>query len=186
MIHEWKLVFMESLCACGLHMNTCSIRDHSTSWTRCKQTTTKLSTVPRNVTCDLFSISFNFHLQLLNSVWVSVVHTVSEISPKEIIAGIQVRLTWWPGPPTTEALWKSIQENTATRHIHVWRPRRHSLYVGVHHPDGKGLCLHVLLPEWSEWLHFAVAKHAILHAVRQLAQCALSTRQENSWHSSIQ
>jgi len=41
----------------------------------------------------------------------------------------------------------------ATTH-HEERPRRNSLYVGVHFPAGKKTCPHAMLMEWR---HFAVA-----------------------------
>jgi len=76
----------------------------------------------QHVTCDLFSNSFNFYLQLLYSVWVCALHMTSEVAPKEINAGIYVQWTWWPGPFTSKVLWKSIWKNTATKHImqDVW------------------------------------------------------------------
>jgi len=30
---------------------------------------------------------------------------------------IHVRWTWWPGPPITKGLWKSVRRDTATKHI---------------------------------------------------------------------
>jgi hypothetical protein len=52
-------------------------------------------------------------------------------------------------------------EIDSTRHgyqIHlVGRQIRHSFYVGMQHPFVKVLCSLVLLPEWPEWPHFAVA-----------------------------
>jgi len=45
----------------------------------------------QHVTCDLFSNSFNFYLQLLYSVWVCALHMTSEVAPKEINAGIYVQ-----------------------------------------------------------------------------------------------
>jgi hypothetical protein len=68
------------------------------------------------VTCDLFSKSFNFRC-LINIVRVGAVYTILDVSSEEIMARIHVRLTWWPGPPTSEALWKSIRQGMATRHI---------------------------------------------------------------------
>jgi len=84
----------------GLHIN----EPHNWRVTQC-------------VTCYLFSNNFNFYFQLLNSVQVGAADTNSEVAPKEINAGIHVWWTWWPGPPTNEALWKSTQQDTATKHI---------------------------------------------------------------------
>jgi hypothetical protein len=78
--------------------------------------------------CDIFSKNFKFRFQLLNSVRVCAVYTSYEASPKEINAGIEVRWTWWPGPPKPGALWKSIRHDTA------WCSRRYSLYVDGHRP----------------------------------------------------
>jgi len=61
------------------------------------------------ITCDPFSNSFNFHLQLLNSVRVGEVQTIFD--------GIQVRWTWRPGSQTIEALLKSIRKDLAVKHI---------------------------------------------------------------------
>jgi len=47
----------------------------------------------------------------------SAVHTIFKVAPKEIITGIHVWQTWWPRPPTTKVLWKSIQQDMVTRHI---------------------------------------------------------------------
>jgi len=52
-------------------------------------------------------------------VQIGVGHTFFEVAPKEIITGIPLQWTWWPWPH------------------HAGHPRQHSLYVGVHHPNGK-------------------------------------------------
>jgi hypothetical protein len=118
MLNEWKLTSMESLCTCGgsLHVNTCSIWELSTSKTRCKRNT---SFQLCHATCHLWSLQqqFNFRLQLLNSVRVGSVYTISGVAPEQIMAGIHVRWTWWPGTPTHEALWKSIRQDTTTKNI---------------------------------------------------------------------
>jgi hypothetical protein len=54
MIHEWELTFKESLCACILHVNTCSIWDISNSWTRCIRTT-KSTVSPNMSPCHFWS-----------------------------------------------------------------------------------------------------------------------------------
>jgi hypothetical protein len=56
-------------------------------------------------------------LQHLNSVRIGAVNTIFEVVPKEIIAGVHVRWTWWPGPPTTTALCKSIRQDPVTKYI---------------------------------------------------------------------
>jgi hypothetical protein len=88
----------------------------------------------QHATCDLFINSFDFCLHLLNSVWTDVVHMIFEVAPKEIIVGIYVWWTWWPGPPTPKALWKSVD---LTGHgywtHHAGHPKWHSLYVSMHH-----------------------------------------------------
>jgi hypothetical protein len=122
------------------HVNPYSLWDPSTLWTHCKWTT-KLSTT----TCDTFMNSFNFRLQLLNSTQIGTEHTIFEVAPNKIIAGIRVRWTWWPGPSTPKVLWKSVLQNTATKHI-----------IQNNRPTGKMLCPRALPPEWKEW-HFAVA-----------------------------
>lgn len=47
--------------------------------------------VTQHVICNLFSISFNFCLQLLHRVWVGVVYTIFEVDPSKIITGIHVQ-----------------------------------------------------------------------------------------------
>jgi len=69
-------------------------------------------------------------------VRVGAVPLILEVAPKEINIGTHVRWTWWPRPPTPEALWKCIRQDNGYQTHHAGRPR-YSLYVGVHHPAGK-------------------------------------------------
>jgi hypothetical protein len=117
----------------------------STSWSYYKRST-KLSVV----ICGFFSNSFDFHLQFLNWMWVGAVYTTLE-------AEIQVRRTWGPVPLTPEALWKSVRQDTATKH-----------------PAGKTLCPRAGPPERPEWQQYAAAWRC--GAVRHVKQCALFTR----------
>jgi len=50
-----------------------------------------VSWVTQHVICDYFSNSFNFLLQLLNSVLVGVVYMIFEVDLKEVIAGTYVQ-----------------------------------------------------------------------------------------------
>jgi len=42
---------------------------------------------------------------------------ISDKVPKETITRLYVQWTLWPGPPTLEALWKSNQQDVATKYI---------------------------------------------------------------------
>jgi hypothetical protein len=143
MIHERKLTFMENFVHV-VFMGTRSIWDPSTSWTRCKWTTS-LSTVRQQVRCDLFSDVFDFRLQFL----VGTVCTTYEIAPKEIIVGIHVRWTWWPGSITTPSALEIDLTGQGYRTQNAGCPRRDSLHVGVHNPPGKMLSPHDHLSNWQ-------------------------------------
>jgi hypothetical protein len=41
--------------------------------------------------CDIFSNSFYFYMQLLNSVQAGATHTVFEVAPNGIIAGFHIQ-----------------------------------------------------------------------------------------------
>jgi hypothetical protein len=58
------------------------------------------------VTChgDLFSNSFNLCLQILNSVQIGAVHTIFDVTTKEIIPWIHVQWIQWPGLSTRKVL----------------------------------------------------------------------------------
>jgi hypothetical protein len=88
-IHEWKLTFMESLCACGLHMNTCSVWDPLTSWTH--KWTTKLSAVSCNMSPVISSATASVSTcnSYLQCVGLCSTHDF-EVALKEIIGGIRV------------------------------------------------------------------------------------------------
>jgi len=90
-----------------------SIWDPSVSWTRCKWIHRVIIRVTQHVTCGLFG----FCLQLLSSMWDGAVHTIFEIVLKEVIAGIHVHWTWCARLLMSEAPWKSIWQDTATKHI---------------------------------------------------------------------
>jgi len=47
---------------------------------------------------------------------IGAANTIFKVAPDEIIAWVYIRWTWWLGPPTNEALWKSIGQNVATKH----------------------------------------------------------------------
>jgi len=93
--------------------------------------------VTLHVTCDLFSNSFNSHLQLLKSAGVGAVQTRSLRRPKRnsrrdscpvnIVAGT----THVRSPLEIESTGHGYQTH------HAACPRRHSLYVSVHHPVEK-------------------------------------------------
>jgi len=103
------------------------------------------------VTCHLFSNSFNFCTQLLNSVLVGTVCMTFEIVPKEIITEIHAQ---WKLVAGDHPHLKYLGHGYWTHH--AGHPRWHCLYVGVHHPAGKMLFPLPLLPEWLKWPHFAV------------------------------
>jgi hypothetical protein len=112
--------------------------------------TTVLSTVSPNLSSVISTATAL--ISAWNS-WTAYRLVKNSWSTKEIIAEIHVRWTWWPRPPTFEALWHSIRQDTAAKHIlqdvqddicSMWT--RTIL-------QGK-MCPHALLLEWP---HFAVA-----------------------------
>jgi hypothetical protein len=108
--------------------------------------------VMQHVTSDLFSNSFSFCLQLLNSAGWCSAHGLWG-SPKGNNHWDSRLVNMMPKTTHTQ----SALEINLTGHSCQTYHTRHPLYMGIHHPAGKMLCPHVLLPEWLGWPHFAVA-----------------------------
>jgi len=75
-IHEWKFGFMESLCACGFHVNTCSIWDPSTLWTYYIWTT-QMSNVSHNMSSVIFLATASISTCILLTICGLVQYTQS-------------------------------------------------------------------------------------------------------------
>jgi hypothetical protein len=88
MIYEWKVTFMDSLGACGLHVITCSIWDSPPSWTRCERTT---SYQLCHLTCNLISLQFLLASHEHYATWCGTLDLIFKVAPKETTAGICVR-----------------------------------------------------------------------------------------------
>jgi len=125
------------------------------------------------VICDLFRNSINFCLQLLNSGWVVVVHTIFEVTPKEINTGIHAWWTWWPGAPTTKVLWKWIWQYKATKYI--MQDDIHCMWTCT---TFLGKCVHI--PSYQTDLILQLP-----HAVCHLAQCMALYLPSNFWYFCI-
>jgi hypothetical protein len=98
-----------------------------------------VSCITQHVTCDLFSISFSFRLQLLNIVHVGVVHDLwsnpignnsSDSCPVNMVA----RTTHTRSALQIDSTGHSYQTHN------LGRPRWHSLYVGLHRPAAGKKC----------------------------------------------
>jgi hypothetical protein len=84
-------------------------------WSSCKHTFNMRSfdLVDSPLTNHKFVSCVTQHAPVISSSAASI------SAPKEIIVGIRVWWTWWPRPPTPEVLYKSIRQDTATKHI-MW------------------------------------------------------------------
>jgi len=100
-----KFVCMWSSCEKIFNMRTFNLMDSLLM----NQNT--VNCVTQHVTCDLFSNSFNLHLQLPNSMQVGVEGMIFETDPSKTFTGI----IWWPH--TSKMLWKSTEQDMATKHI---------------------------------------------------------------------